>query len=78
LGYGNLKSFLQRFSPKNIFKKKQFFSKKQKKQKTLYFPHPGFPAQRMPLGIFKKKKVAILWGGGEFAPEGVAKISFQF
>ena len=56
LGFGDLKTFLQRFSKKKIFQKKN--------KKTYIFPTPG-PAQRMPLGVFGVKKVTIL--GGEFA-----------
>ena len=52
LEFENLKTFLQRFSKKNIF---------QKKKQTYIFPTG--PAQRMPLGVFGVKKVAILRGG---------------
>ena len=62
--------FAKIFQKKHFPTKKNFFSKKTNK-KTYIFPTPG-PAQRMPLGVFGVKKVAIL-GGGEFAVEKICR-----
>jgi len=78
LGVWESQIIFAKIFPKKHFQKKTIFFQKTKKTKNLIFSPSRLPGSKDATWDFQEKKSGNSLGGGEFAPEGVAKISFQF